>query len=346
MIRCVAAIAVGTLLPFSTAAPHPQAAVVDGVPWKPSDDTWQIQINKRCSAEQYQAISLAWKEAGYLANAMKQWNPGNTFQNAMDLYMGDQSDEDGGFFGEEHQYTIQKAIHNEFTLHNGAFQFATAYFYCDEDEYVDQTGEPAVCGGETVGYSWSAIGTVWQTHYVVLCPFFFSLSSLQQLVRYGKLMKYKQSDSYLLYSSKAHTVFHESLHWYKTVSDPRIEDDGLGPNQGPRPVYGPKEVKKEAEEKNAASTTAIADAFSVAADAIYQMITFKLDEPPQPANSDAETAGQASYPDQPAKFVVKEAPTNFVAPQDLDDPESKPDGTQFTPSDNTPLDDSIYGPVS
>jgi hypothetical protein len=142
----------------------------------------------------------------------------------------------------------------------------------------DKNGNPT----DNTAYAFNDIGLIWQAHYVVFCPQFFSnqLTSLATKVLTAQGDIYMQETIDYWRPIRARTMFHETYHWEYTVSEPLAIDY----------AYDPQAIVDLAisDEEEAAEN---AESFALAAMAIYLQKTFNLPEPPKPKGSRGTIAG-------------------------------------------------------
>lgn len=213
------------------------------------EDHWEHKIHKSCDDTQRQKIIDAIAEAGYLANALKAWNPGGAYQNSLDKYMGD------GTNGAQKK-TVQDTINRQFDLHQSINPAGVSVeVYCDEK--IDRVGQD-ICyrNPKTMAYSWSSRATGSLTHKVVPCPIFFTQKSLGTMLDEGRASSSKQKSVHAIYGSTGSAWLHETFHWGDTVTIPRAEDSFDG-----KDVYGPSIVADFAKNKGAKESVKIADSW-------------------------------------------------------------------------------------
>ena len=170
-------------------------------------------------------IALGWAEAGYLAEALTQWNPLSNQQwwAAVDLYMGNNSRFNGGPELTSYLQRIRDNARREYDLHiNNAPGHTYTYVYCDEDDLPWKN-----CNKGPVAYTWDALGHFWSNHLLVMCPYYFSssLPTLANALTQTRNDLSQATNMYNTYLTKGHAMLHESFHWENTVSQPKVRTD-------------------------------------------------------------------------------------------------------------------------
>lgn len=134
-------------------------------------------------------------------------------------------------------------VENQYGIHWNSWPLrrtiSYAYFYCSEDDVPikDDPSWSRKCtdkyGNNTdvTAYSWSDTGTFWQSQYVVFCPMFFTseLSSLASKVKLAQDIPHMPRIIDYWRPIRARTLFHETYHWEKTVSNPQTIDHTYDP---------------------------------------------------------------------------------------------------------------------
>lgn len=232
-----------------------------------------------CSNEQGAAIKEAWAEAGTLADAHAEWRPParrfeGKWQAAQAMYLGSDSKNDDPWLGVG---PLKQNINRQQAIHHHAPRWTYGYFYCDENQ-VPKKKKPRerLCDGETRTVTFSDLGWIWDAHYVVFCPPFFGneLSSLAQLTQRAIVVPELQTVIDPWQATRAHDVFHETYHWYRTVSRPPCDREPE--------IYTPRKVVALARTENTKGAMRNAESFAFAALAMYVQQTFKLPSPPVP----------------------------------------------------------------
>ncbi|KAM0444978.1 hypothetical protein ACHAQK_002522 [Fusarium lateritium] len=155
-----------------------------------------------------------------------------------------------------------------------------------------------------VAEAWKDAGDVAQ----VFCPRWFTkkLSNVDILVELGR-DKDKQKYINPWKDSRARTLYHETFHWERTVSDPKCLDY----------AYAPEKVVELAE-TGTENAILNAENFALAGFAIYAQDQFGLKEPPIPDKPwalDDEDEGIS---------VLEEAPSGWVEPESVSKTSFKP----------------------
>lgn len=196
-----------------------------------------------CSSSPKAVVQQAWSEAGQIADAHAKWVPpgviyGGSYQPAMDMYIGTDSENDDPWFGTgplRKNILRQQGIHT--TSEDGWSPYwSYAYIYCDESQVPTKTGKPKkpqcnspnTPGKRVVAYTFSDDGSIfgWNAKYVVLCPRFFEddILSLSDQVAAAKKKTGLQKVIDPWRKVKARSLFHETYHWGPAeVSDPRCD---------------------------------------------------------------------------------------------------------------------------
>ncbi|KAH7466503.1 hypothetical protein FOMA001_g15942 [Fusarium oxysporum f. sp. matthiolae] len=262
-----------------------------------------------CTSDQQKLVAEAWKDAGDVAQVHHQWSPKGKWQDATTMYLGKESMNGHGLFGRPgpEWYTIDRQHSIHFSGFGKHPRWTYAYLYCDEGKIIKDDGLCKEHPGLNA-YTWDSIGTFWTNHYVVFCPRWFTkkLSNVDILVELGR-DKAKQKYINPWKDSRARTMYHETFHWERTVSDPKCLDY----------AYAPDKVVERAE-TGTENAILNAENFALAGFAIYAQDQFGLKEPPIPDQSwalDNEDEGIS---------VLKEAPSGWVEPESVSKTSFKP----------------------
>lgn len=175
------------------------------------NDKWQMYISNRCTDPQKARVYKGVAEAGYLANAIRQWKPKGAFQNVFDLYMGTDS-------RDTYAGTLTNNIVREWIYHNNDPDWAVyGTVYCDEQDSPWKSNPQ--CSGGTGAYTWTT-GFFWLNHFVVLCPNFFSTTTkaLSDQIATVRANTGSASSVDSLYWNVGSIWLHETFHWSPTVS--------------------------------------------------------------------------------------------------------------------------------
>lgn len=205
----------------------------------------------------------------------------------MDLYLGNASAHDYDFWGDPGPLVGQN-IARQWAIHNAGFGqhpiTTYAWIYCHEESLPRYDADKALCTPDYLAYTWTHPGIAWTAHYVVLCPNFWEVPSLTDLVSKADGDVKFQMDMNNWFDNRAITFLHEVYHWPNTVSIPQCGDTaGL-----------PQQVCNLAYHYNTNVARLNAESYAEAAMAIYIMKTFH--------HSDVPTPGGTSF--QPSSIVV------------------------------------------
>ncbi|MCJ1269024.1 hypothetical protein MMC22_008912 [Lobaria immixta] len=228
--------------PATSSVRPPPPPSITPAPARPASSTkapvvLQSSINPylyACSNEQGAAIKEAWAEAGTLADAHAEWRP-------------------------------------PARRYEGKWQAAQALYLGDDSKNDDP---------------WLGVGPLKRSSG-------FSPPALIKKMSNGKSRKYQSAASHPSPRSKrtivapelqividpwqdtrAHDVFHETYHWYRTVSRPPCDREPE--------IYTPREVVFLARTENTKGAMRNAESFAFAALAMYVQQTFKLPSPSVP----------------------------------------------------------------
>ncbi len=215
---------------------------------------------------------------------------------------------------------------NQYYVHHGGFfnspALTYAYFYCHEEDLPsDKKKRKNECGENTTAFTFDDPGFFWTAHYVVFCPTFFGkrMTSLRARTDEANGDPEMQRTINIWRATRARSLFHETYHWAKTVSDPKCN---LQPER-----YQPLRVVELAA-TDFKKSVINAESWAQAAMAIHLQKTFGLISPPVPEGyRGSEQTSDAAIVDANAleeKFLDKQ-PEGFIPPVRTDSPTFDPD---------------------
>ncbi|KAL9023857.1 MAG: hypothetical protein Q9196_006927 [Gyalolechia fulgens] len=170
----------------------------------------------------------AWADGGALASVANEYDNGNQWQPAMDMWMGADSKESENF------WKIQNVLDNQNKIHhpNWVFPEAVVEIYCgdthpDRKICTPKTNPKDPKGPKVTAFatSWVERGTWYNTYNMVLCPRFFkekrSLESLLKDIKDGK----EDGDNPDTYKKAwGHTIYHELTHMDPVIAWTEVWD--------------------------------------------------------------------------------------------------------------------------
>ncbi|KAL8671349.1 MAG: hypothetical protein Q9168_004159 [Polycauliona sp. 1 TL-2023] len=171
----------------------------------------------------------AWADGGALAQLASEYDSGNQWQPAMDLWMGADSKDSENF------WKIQNVLSNQVKIHNPNWVFpeAVVEIYCG-DTHPDRNNicrlqtNPKDPKGPKVtafGSSWVDRGTWYNTYNMVLCPRFFKeKQSLESLLKDIKDGKADGDDPNTYKKAWGHTIYHELTHLDPVIAQKEVWD--------------------------------------------------------------------------------------------------------------------------
>ena len=237
---------------------------------------------------------------------------------------------------------MRNAGTNDNNIHTGRQPGHTnVYVYCEENDTPSNfKAEGDLCEGDTGAYTWDSLGWFWSNHMVVLCPNNYfdetKTSTLAAQLQAVRRDPSKASDISSIYWNLGSIYLNETFLWKDTVTNPKAYD--FDPDDHNKIVYGPQAATDEAASKKTYANSVIADAYTMAASASMLMQTFRLGDVPQPLSVSAASGIQTHNFDNVTQ--------DWTGPQNVNDPNSLPDMTQWQNSTKGTIIMTDYQPIS
>ncbi|KAJ4307605.1 hypothetical protein N0V84_012612 [Fusarium piperis] len=264
-----------------------------------------------CTDWEVKALLGAWREAGDIARVHAQWSPKNKWQGAMDYWMGTNTQKTHGFWGYpgDEYYNIQREYKAHFSGFGMQPRWTYTTFYCHEEDTGLSERRCHRYGFNA--YTWNEEVDGYTHHPVVLCPWFWEKPRLEDIVKKAEGNKEMQLGTGNWKKNRARVLYHESYHWYPTVSDPWC---------GTKEWYQPVSVHRLAE-LNSPSAKINAENYALSGIAIYIMHTFNLKEVPYIS---AETWTEEEEKEEEKTAVLEKPPKGWESPESTSKKQFKP----------------------